>query len=152
MFLMRKRLFRFFAGIVADVWPVASTLFGVVGSFGLGVLVLGVLDVHVTHLCSPSDAAGMIANAFSITERLGIYLMSGFMVAMLVMCMLCVLGVMLCLFIFACYLRRQWELALREDEGNEGDEEPEREDEGNEGDEDDPDHDQPATRYEDKDN
>lgn len=139
MFLMRKRLFRFFAGIVADVRPAASTLLGVVGSFGLGVLVLGVLDVHVTHLCSPRDAADMIANASSITERLGMYMMYGFIVAMLVMFMLCVLGVMLCLFIFACYLRRQWELAQREDEGNEGDE-------------DDPDPEQPATRYEDKDN
>lgn len=148
MFLMRKRLFRFFAGIAADVRPAASTLLGIVGSFGLGVLVLGMLDVHVTHLCSPSDAAGMMANASSIKERLGMYMMSGFIVAMLIMFMLCVLGVMLCLFIFACYLRRQWELAQREDEGDEGDEG----DEDPEQDEEDPDPDQPATRYEDKDN
>jgi flagellar biosynthesis/type III secretory pathway M-ring protein FliF/YscJ len=142
MFLMRKRIFRFFAGIVADVRPAASTLLGIVGSFGLGVLVLGVLDVHVTHLCSPSDAAAMIAKASSITERLGMYMIYGFIVAMLIMFMLCVLFVMFLLFIFACYLRRQWELTQREDE----------EDKELEQDEEDPEPDQPATRYEDKDN
>lgn len=109
-------VFKFLASIFDDVWPVVSTLFGIILGFIATVLVLGVLDIHVLHIVTYTDAADKLNRSSCIQERLAMYMASGITQMMVIILILFCIGLVVWLFAIGCYLKRQWVLAAQEDE------------------------------------